>query len=436
MNFINLSSILLILFVAPINSVAKVCLIDDIQIINLSFNYENSNFHFLPGVNQDRKTMSELFGRFGKKTNLTDQDIYDKEDILKVFKQKIASAKSKGITKPDIYFNYAGHGLLTESGIFAIPLPKAPKTCFKEMEVSLQGNKNESLYRGLYTTSYLNEVSSRNSARVKINNCPSERGLKPPENCKSDNYTKTMTVFNDSDPNCTRFILSAADIENVSKEANIYGFIDSCHSGALTKSKGINTIASAQADELASDDPGKGGKLFQFAKDLINDYSCSFSDEELERLTLRHILEKLPKVHMTAEVLPDTQTFRGLGREALQNLYFKNQSPAVSKELAEDPSELGCLFVNRSRDPQCKNPLEYIHQASSKISCGDNKFVEPNESLVILYESKFPTEYKGYTKTCGRFTISSADLYKVRKLDYSENEKPVQNSGKVQTGNK
>lgn len=418
----KLQTVVLILFFS-VNTPAKVCLIDYTQVINLSFNYENSALGFLPGVNQDRKTMKDLFGEKGQQTNLVDKDIYNKEDILKVFKDKIAFAKSKGISPVDIYFNYAGHGLLTKTGGFAIPLPSTPKNCLKEIEVKFQGDQNESLYRGLYSTTYLNEATSRGLGRIKLNDCSSSRGLGRKENCKSDHFTKTVTVFDDTDPNCFKYFLTSEDLESITKDANLYGFIDSCHSGALTKSKGINVVASAQAHELAADDPKNGGKLFQFARDLVDKYSCSISDEEFDRMNLGHVLNKLPKVHMTPEALPNTESFRGLSRESLENIYFKNQTHALSQTLEKDPSEMGCLTLNKVKAPAgCQNPMQYVHQAKSKIHCGNDKYVDVGEALVITNEFKDRSEYKGYTKNCGRFTISAADISKVKKLYLSNPE--------------
>lgn len=398
-------------------------------VIHLGFSYENSK-RFLPGVQHDLKTMKELFSAYPNQTFLTDKDVLNKEDFIKILKSKTQKLRDNGASKPNVIFNYAGHGILTENGGFAIPIPNIPTSCFFEKEIQFEGDPDHSLYRGFLSSSYLDK--SRDFGVVKLNECKDQRGLGR-QKCTSTKFKKTMTVIDDKSAQCQKYIITSSDFKDIFKDTEIYGMIDACHSGALTKTEGSNFIASALDSEKAGDDPNKGGELFKFVKDLMEKYPCSFNSEGNSTFTLAEILSKLPQATISSNGEASIKSVRGLTRQSLENIYFKKQNPVASQGM-ESQSNCFPIGSNQKQNLKCESPMGDNYETTTPVSCtvnGINLVLESGEPVVLTNYSVDGKNIQAYHEKCGSFPISPQTH---RSLKLSNSEKISSKTKKPDSG--
>jgi hypothetical protein len=385
---------------------ADICLDsnDPFTVINVGLTYEKSKFGHLPGVKKDVATMNKIFGRFKHKANFSDQNFKDKEDFIREITIQVSAAKKRGGGHPSIFFNYAGHGILTKDGGFSIPLPSLPSSCMLKQELQFTGVENAKMYRGSFSVSYLE--AQRGLGRIELNACDKKRNFQVVE-CDDKLFTKTVYVVNDLDPNCAKYIVTSNDFKKLFEGTELFGFVDACHSGALTSLPGSSFIASTQAHELASDEGG--GQLFSFVDDAISKYSCSLQKKPSEdSLSLLDLWRSLPKVSYYVTTPARISSTRNFSAEATQAIYFQSQSPTVSERLKNGSGACGARFsLPLISERECSNPLSQTHIVTQPIECENGAILKSGDSIVVTNEFAESKITRAFAQSCGAFEMTA-----------------------------
>ncbi len=288
----------LILFVWPVFGDIILCPKKEYIIsLNMTQTYYRTKFSKLPGVDKDRDSMHRISEKLsGKSVDFNDDDLIgrDKHFVLSRMREL-----SKDFTS--VFFNYSGHGLVNSKGVFAIPLVSAPEKCFKKGHLK-KSKSIDSFYKGMMTQSYYLQkkgiaIEAKPSESLEKNNSKNQKPATESIalNTASEKIPVLVQIFNDQDKDCLNYVITAEDIKKTFNDKSIFGFIDSCYSGALKNTTGINMIYSA-SDTQTSADLKSGGVLFGLVDKIMSEYACVEDHNRNGQLSLKEISNKLPVV--------------------------------------------------------------------------------------------------------------------------------------------
>lgn len=317
--------------------------------INIGFNYAD-----LVGTQNDILFYKKLAKNFT--SNSKDINNFNKEVITK--SGFLAQLKEAAQEADIINLNYAGHGIVNSHGEFSIVLPGDYSKCFK----------SEGQYRGL------GRIDSRPQSII---------APLPPLSA-----------------DCEKFLVSVKDLQSIFKGKKVFGFIDSCFSGAINVGDRSNVLYSSQSNQVSNGD-GAGGAFTKYVQKVIEEKACKIDFDKDGQLSLEELTSEFPpvwlKLNESAGIQSSTAqgSQRGLGRQ-------KQESEPVNlnQNVTQNPGSTGfgdwtkCIFMNSS-NPRCASirnydVLDVVSQTGAKVFFNkDNKIdvvciLQKGDNVVVM----------------------------------------------------
>lgn len=389
---------------------------DSVVSFNIGFTYIKSpKIPKLTSPAVDMETMREISSYVSSESyDIDDQMITTKEDFL-------ARIKKKAERKSSVFFNFSGHGILTSKGEFALALPNVPGNCFKNVKAS---KKVDSLYRGIISSDYAAKSLQSLARAENLEILSDQRDARDiQESINADiEIPISIQVFNEKDSNCKKFFITGPELIETFAGKKIYGFIDSCFSGAIQKNAAFNAVYSSSDSQVSADNQ-YGGVMFALVKKLMVDYSCSLTNLESNKLSLQAISDLLPKValknplevggvqlvsideaisHATQKLRENASKDPSRFKEFMDYLKFpdgyeiKGQNPKKPPgqtlgSSVSSQAKPSCFILNDIKTDKCESPFFQTYQTTDDIefNCGESnvKKIAKGTSIRVFQKS-------------------------------------------------
>lgn len=276
--------------------------------INIGFNYID-----LVGTQRDiifYKQLAKNYTSNSKDINNFNNEIITKSGFIAQLKQAVQEGEI-------INLNYSGHGAVNKAGEFSIVLPGDHSKCFKST-----GN-----YRGL--------------ARIES---------------RPQSLTVPLAEIN---AECDQLLVSVKELQPIFKGKKVFGFIDSCFSGAINVGDRSNVLYSSQRTQVSAGD-ASGGEFTKYVQKVIEEKSCKIDFDKDGQLSLEELTSEFPPVWLSFAGVasiksPNPQPLqKGLARQETGPVNLKSQNPGSTG--FGDWTK--CIFMNSS-NPSCLSYRNY-----------------------------------------------------------------------------
>ncbi len=352
--------------------------ITEVAVVNIAINYPFDKGLALNNPKNDLVLMQKIFQGHKRQINIT--DVKDKQTLITTISDFVVKNKADGIKH--FVLNYSGHGGVTK-------------------------DKQEFAF-------ILSQYSCdlQKSAQARDGQQPLSRGLARPIDIASrivDNNNLNTERVDVIDSKCDAHILKASELKQIFSDVKLTALIDSCFSGLLSDTEGINTIYSAGKNEAAADGQKNGSPFFRSLNEVSEKFYCEYfrTDNNFPNVTLLDFVESLPIVNgkVKETVGADSKYLAQKISNEFEN--FKKQMPGTGEKYNANDS---CIKMDPVSLDINKCPFKSV-EITSSINCGPAT-LKSNDQVKFLNFTSVNNQKLAhvYNDQCGFFNVNPTKI--------------------------